>query len=116
MCPPPPWKTRPRLVWDVICTPDPAWSKGGESLARCQRCGDLVTHKVSSACLRLWGNSQHSLVLHPLHLGWGLSAPVHQHTLGVLVHGGSGEAAVRCLPAGVAWLAVPRPQIGFVDR
>src|SRR5207249_690298 len=71
---------------------------------------------MSSACLRLWGNSQHSLVSHHLPLRWGLSAPVHQHTLGVLVHGGSGEAAVRCLPAGVAWLAVPRPQIGFVDR
>ena len=29
-------------------------------LAWRQRCGNLVTHKVSSSCLRPWGNSPHS--------------------------------------------------------
>lgn len=26
------------------------------------------------------------------------------------------QEAVRCLPTGVAWLTMPRPEIGFVDR
>src|SRR6266568_7381073 len=58
--------------------PYPAWSKVGESLlerlARRQFCGGLVTHTLSSSCLRLWGNSPHSLVSQRLPLHWGLRA------------------------------------------
>src|SRR5437660_1846637 len=59
MCPPPPSKTRERLVWDVSCNPNPPGPKSASACSSASRgVRDVVTwYRIRSPCVpTLWGS------------------------------------------------------------
>src|SRR6266571_4932801 len=69
MCPPPPCKTRERLVWDVSCNPNPPGPKSASACSRASRGvrGVVTWYRIGApllarplgaheagTCLRLW--------------------------------------------------------------
>src|SRR5207302_2217444 len=60
MCPPPPWKTRLRLVWDVSCNPNPPGPKSASACSSASRgvSGVVTWYRIASPLLARLGGTR----------------------------------------------------------